>query len=72
MKTEFLKRKEILNKENLNSIFNIIETEKENLSQEYNYIQLCNLIRDSKKQIDTYKLIVSELHDEMLRREMLF
>lgn len=72
MKTEFLKRKEILNKENLNSIFNIIETEKENLSQEYNYIQLCNLIRDSKKQIDTYKIIVSELHDEMLRREMLF
>lgn len=72
MKTEFVKRKEILSKENLNCIFNIIENEKENLSQEYNYIQLCNLIRDCKKQLDTYKIIVDELHNEMLRREMLF
>ena len=55
MKTEFIERKELLEKKNLDNIFNIIETEKENLSKEYNYIQLCNLIRDTIKQIDTYK-----------------
>jgi len=72
MKTEFIERKELLEKKNLDNIFNIVETEKENLSKEYNYIQLCNLIRDTIKQIDTYKIIVNELHTEMIRRELLF
>lgn len=71
MENKFLKRKQILDKNNLNLIFNILEIEKKNLSKEYNYIKICNLIRDVKIQIDTYKIILDEVNEEMIRREIL-
>ena len=68
-KLTYLERKEILDKDNLNEIKNIIKNENLNLDI---HNKLFKLINDTKSQLDLHIIINHEIHNEMELQQKYF